>query len=292
MKYLSIARLFSEFKRKYKKQIAMKETYHEIDNHDSFYVATRSYEEPYIQPTMYTYDGIKYRMCITENYGWQYVRNITEAQLPKNTHNYYFIEGETISEYAELTKDFMAVLNRVLHNLSRELYEKDAEEDLFAFLDASAIKSDELTDEIKAVLYDTTTTSANITMMKHGLAYLNASNAKLSRWFEYVDSCYYTNRNDIISMALVHVYTQYADLSYEDIEEIQDSMGVFNISTWFKETDRQLHNQHYSQYQNLLRSKANTLANESMIVPVSEYFAREGLENPTVVLEMKGLSWD
>ena len=270
----------------------MKETYHEIDKHDNFHVATRSYEEPYAQPTIYTYDGLKYRMCQTENYGWPYVHNITEAQLPKNTHNYYFVEGETISEYAELTKDFMAVLNRVLYNLSRELYEKDAEEDIFAFLDASAIESEELTDEIKAVLYDTTATSANISMMKHGLAYLNASNAKLSRWFEYVDSCYYTNRNDIISMALVHVYTQYADLSYEDIEEIQDSMGVFNISSWFKETDRQLHGQHYSQYQNLLRSKANKLANESMIVPVSEYFAREGLENPTVVLEMKGLSWD
>ena len=270
----------------------MKETYHEIDKHDSFHVATRSYDEPYIQPTMYTYDGITYRMCQTENYGGHIFVVLLKPNYQKNTQNYYFIEGETISEYAELTKDFMAILNRVIYNLSRELYEKEAEEDLFAFLDASAIESDELTDEIKAVLYDTTATSANISMMKHGLAYLNASNAKLSRWFDYVDSCYYTNRNDIVSMALVHIYTQYADLSYEDIEEIQDSMGVFNISTWFKETDRQLHNQHYAQYQNLLRSKANKLANESMIVPVSEYFVREGLENPTVVLEMKGLSWD
>ena len=101
----------------------MKETCHEIEKHDSFHIATRSYEEPYIQPTMYTYDGIKYRMINTESYGWQYVRNITEAQLPKNTNNYYFIEGETISEYVELTKDFMAILNRVIYNLSRELYE-------------------------------------------------------------------------------------------------------------------------------------------------------------------------
>lgn len=304
MKYLSLARLYSEYKQRYKKQMRpyvdhytlAEQTFHDFTPYERATIVVKRENRGYSVPTMMTTDKGKTLKIKRQNpnmpdTGWIYTRNVSIETFSNYDFEYEFIDCP-VTTNSYISKDYFGMVTQLIYQISMTLFDNDDECDIYEFIEQAAIESDTLTDEIKSTLLDTSLCSTNLTAMKRGWAFLNINNKHLATYFRELSSDYYINVSDILSILLLKNYTPYSNINYEDLANAVKNMPMSLQSTEYLSTDEnQQASAAYYEYKNLTKQLLKKLTSEAGIIPVTEYNPKDELENPKIVLELKNLTW-